>query len=62
MSDLCEIEEKMKPIARYALTGFLGLLSTAYFWDYFTHGNEPFDLAIAFAFAVGIYAIVCWKS
>ena len=60
MSDLCEIEEKMKPLARYALTGFVGLLGLSALYHFFFDGFGHVDLGLGILLTT--YSVVVWKS
>lgn len=60
MSDLCELETKMKTLSRYALTTFLAILGGAFTYDYIFNGMHIFDLMLAIWLI--IYAVVCWRS
>ena len=60
MSDLCELETKMKTPSRYALTALLAFLGGAFSYDYIVNGMHSFDLVLAIA--LSSYAVVCWRS
>lgn len=59
MSDLCELETKMKPHSRYTLIA-LTFLGAVFAYDYIINGMHPFDLGVAFV--ISSYAVICWRS